>query len=96
MNHQQHLERHYDRLFARYAIDDRLAKRREFAGLDVPAVAIYQTSFGRDMLLPRVKSLVEAREGLRHLAMKWLRLADRRKESPEAEADETEQLELFA
>lgn len=98
MNHQQYLERHYDRLFARYAVNDVLAKRMKFADLPVPAIAIYQSSFGRDLLMPGVRMLSEARDGLRCLAMRWLLLADRKKEvvTEVAEHYQTEQMELFA
>lgn len=95
MNHQQYLERHYDRLFARYAVNDVLAKRLEFADLPVPAIAIYQSSFGRDLLMPGVRMLSEARDGLRCLAMRWLLLADRKEEAA-TDRDQTEQMELFA
>jgi len=69
MNHQQYLERHYDRLALRLSINDGLAKRLEFTGLPLPAIAVYQSSFGRDTLMPMTRLLVEARQGLRCLAL---------------------------
>lgn len=98
MNQQQYLELHYDRLFAQYAVNDRIAKRLEFASLPVPAIAVYQSSHGRDLLMPGVRLLCEAREGLRCLALRWLLLADRKKEAAAEVVDQgqTEQMELFA
>lgn len=98
MNQQQYLERHYDRLFARYAIDDRIAKRVEFSSMPVPSIAVYRSSHGRDLLMPGVRLLCEARDGLRCLALRWLLLADRKKEAVAEVVDQgqTEQMELFA
>lgn len=90
-----YLERHYDRLFARWSIKDPLAKRvtEGFCG-PCPAEGLYLSSFGRDMLMPRVRSLIVAREGMRSLGMRLLRTQSQRREV-EQPTEET-QMELFA
>jgi len=98
MNQAQYLERHYDRLALRLSINDGLAKRLDFSGMPLPAIAVYQSSFGRDTLMPMTRRLTEAREGLRCLAMRWLLLADRKREVAQdvQPVEKTEQMELFA
>ena len=90
-----YLERHYERRFARWSIKDPLAKRvtNGFCG-PVPAEGLYQTSFGREMLMPRVRALIVAREGMRSLGMRLLRTQSQRREVEQP--TEESQLELFA
>ena len=94
VNQGQYLDRHYGRLFARMSVNDPLAKRIGFSDVDVPAIGIYQTSFGLDMLMPKTRQLIEARDGLRNLSMRWMRLAEGRKDTDEQRTEP--QMELFA